>query len=87
MEIASGIPGTPTEPPKPTTTACPNVPTPTQPGSICACKRWHKVASGNHCETIQKQYGITAAQFQKWNPEVGASCGNLWLGYNVCVSA
>ncbi|KAL5349119.1 hypothetical protein ACLOAV_005407 [Pseudogymnoascus australis] len=82
-----GTPGTPTEPTVPTPTGCANAPNPTQPGAICACKRWHKVASDNNCETIQKQYSITAAQFQKWNPEVGSTCATLWLGYNVCVSA
>lgn len=83
----SGVPGTPTQPPKPSTTGCASAPNPTQPGAVCACKKWHKVASGNTCDTIQKQYGITAAQFNKWNPQVGATCTTLWLGYYVCVSA
>jgi LysM repeat protein len=85
-----GIPGTPTVKPSSTTpapTGCTSAPTPTQPGAVCACKKWHKVASGNTCETIQKQYGISAANFNKWNPQVGSDCTTLSLGYNVCVSA
>ncbi|GJC89962.1 lysM domain-containing protein ARB_05157 [Colletotrichum liriopes] len=86
VAYVSGVAGTPTEPPKPTTTACTG-PDPTQPGAVCPCQRWHKVASGNNCDSIQKQYGITAAQFNRWNPQVGTTCSTLWLGYNVCVSA
>ncbi|KAI1202455.1 hypothetical protein F5X97DRAFT_319141 [Nemania serpens] len=82
-----GVAGTPTSAPTPTPTGCAGAPEPTQPGAVCPCKRWHKVQSGNTCDTIQKQYAITAAQFNKWNPQVGANCATLWLGYNVCVSA
>ncbi|GIJ81614.1 hypothetical protein Asppvi_000113 [Aspergillus pseudoviridinutans] len=83
-----GVPGTPTKPPTTTTAAgCANAPTPTQPGAICACNKWHKVANGDDCVTIEKQYGISAANFNKWNPQVGTSCSTLWLGYNVCVGA
>lgn len=60
-------------------------PTPTQPGSLCRCKKWHKVASGQTCATIQSQYAITAANFLLWNPQVGSDCKNLFLNYNVCV--
>ncbi|RHZ63585.1 LysM peptidoglycan-binding domain-containing protein [Aspergillus thermomutatus] len=81
-----GVPGTPTQPPTTTTPAgCTSAPTPTQPGAVCACKKWHKVVSGNTCDSIQKQYGITAADFNQWNPQVGTSCSTLWLGYYVCV--
>ncbi|KAI1754110.1 hypothetical protein F4782DRAFT_529039 [Xylaria castorea] len=82
-----GVAGTPTSPPTTTPTGCTSAPTSTQPGAVCACKRWHKVVSGNTCDTIEKQYSITAAQFLKWNPQVGSDCSTLWLGYNVCVSA
>jgi LysM repeat protein len=86
-----GVPGTPTVKPTSSTpkpTGCTaSVPTPTQPGAVCACKKWHKVASGNTCATIEKLYSITAANFNKWNPQVGSDCSTLWLGYNVCVSA
>jgi LysM repeat protein len=86
-----GVPGTPTVKPTSSTpkpTGCTaSVPTPTQPGAVCACKKWHKVASGNTCATIEKLYSITAASFNNWNPQVGSNCSALWLGYNVCVSA
>ncbi|KAF3389261.1 LysM domain-containing protein [Penicillium rolfsii] len=86
-----GVPGTATKPTTTTTTTttagCTSAPTPTQPGAVCACKQWHKVVSGNTCDTIQKQYGITAANFNMWNPQVGTNCASLWLGYYVCVGA
>ncbi|KAK2746208.1 hypothetical protein FQN57_003330 [Myotisia sp. PD_48] len=84
-----GIPGTPTVKPTPTPTGCtsPGLPSPTQPGAICKCKKWHKVVSGDICESIQNKYRISAADFNKWNPQVGADCKTLWVGYNVCVGA
>ncbi|GIK02896.1 hypothetical protein Aspvir_006959 [Aspergillus viridinutans] len=81
-----GVPGTPTQPITPTTTAgCTSAPTPTRPGAICACNKWHMVVGGNTCDSIQRQYGISAANFNQWNPQVGTSCSTLWLGYYVCV--
>ncbi|PLB44330.1 hypothetical protein P170DRAFT_503006 [Aspergillus steynii IBT 23096] len=55
------------------------------PNTISTCKKWHLVASGDSCWSIEQQYSITAAQFGKWNPYVGSSCASLWLGYYVCV--
>ncbi|KAL4901977.1 hypothetical protein BDW74DRAFT_169739 [Aspergillus multicolor] len=55
------------------------------PDSISTCVKWHQVASGDTCWDIQQQYGITAAQFGRWNPYVGSGCASLWLGYFVCV--
>ncbi|RYO86656.1 hypothetical protein DL764_008976 [Monosporascus ibericus] len=81
-----GVPGTPTSPTaKPTATCNPTAPTPTQPVAICGCKKWHKVSSGDYCDAIIKKYGITKANFNKWNPNVGNDCSSLWLGYHVCV--
>ncbi|KAF2012853.1 carbohydrate-binding module family 50 protein [Aaosphaeria arxii CBS 175.79] len=89
-----GIPGTPTTKPPttpsstarpPTTTCNPSAPTPTQPGALCGCKKWHKVVQGNTCATIIQQYGIPAANFYAWNPEVGEGCKTLWRDYYVCV--
>lgn len=83
-----GIPGTPTKPPPPTTTStCKGAPTPTQPGAVCKCKKWHKVGKETTCESIEKYYKISKANFLKWNPKVGSTCKTLWQGYNVCVSA
>lgn len=66
-------------------TCNPAAPTPTQPTPTCGCKRWHQVGSGNTCDSIQRQYGISQANFNKWNPGVGSDCRTLWLGYFVCV--
>ena len=86
-----GIPGTPTSKlpttttKAPTETCNPKAPTPTQPGAVCGCSKWHKVAKGDNCDSIIKKYSITKANFNKWNPEVGTDCKTLWLDYNVCV--
>ncbi|OJJ86302.1 putative LysM domain protein [Aspergillus glaucus CBS 516.65] len=55
------------------------------PGTIDTCKTWHLVASGDDCWQIEQDNGITAAQFNAWNPQVGFDCAGLWLGYYVCV--
>ncbi|GIC89055.1 putative LysM domain protein [Aspergillus udagawae] len=55
------------------------------PSTISTCKKWHLVATGDSCWSIEQQYGITATQFGTWNPYVGTSCASLWLGYYVCV--
>ncbi|KAK2877024.1 hypothetical protein FQN49_001474 [Arthroderma sp. PD_2] len=86
------IPGTPTVKPttsKATPTGCasPGLPSPTQPGAICKCKKWHQVVQGNTCEVIVRKYKISIDKFNKWNPEVGGDCHNLWLRYHVCVGA
>lgn len=79
-----GVPGTPTTQ-APAETCNPSAPTPTQPGAACACKRWHSVGSGQSCDSIIRQYGITANNSHLWNPQVGRDCKALWLGYYVCV--
>ncbi|KAM7196838.1 LysM domain containing protein [Rhypophila sp. PSN 637] len=61
-------------------------PAPTLSGTIATCKRWHVVASGNTCDIIEAQYGITHRQFLTWNPAVSSNCGtNFWVGYAYCV--
>ncbi|KAI0487065.1 hypothetical protein F4859DRAFT_510848 [Xylaria cf. heliscus] len=69
-----------------TTTTCATAhPTPTQPGSVCACKQWYKPAKNEFCADIEKKFSITAAQFNQWNPSVGSDCKGLFADYNVCV--
>ncbi|CCC14395.1 unnamed protein product [Sordaria macrospora k-hell] len=67
-------------------------PTPTQPGMVSGCKKFHKgggnvstVASGDQCGTIATRYSISLANFYSWNPAVGSNCQTLWLDYYVCV--
>ncbi|GAB1211410.1 hypothetical protein ATERTT37_000524 [Aspergillus terreus] len=57
------------------------------PGTISTCAKWHLAVSGDGCWAIEQEYGITAAQFNLWNPQVGSDCAGLWLGYYVCVGA
>lgn len=72
--------GTPTEPPPTNPT-----PQPTQPGMVDNCKKFHLVKSGQSCDTIASQYGITVANFIKWNSGVGSSCTGLWADTYACV--
>jgi LysM repeat protein len=68
-----------------TTTSGVATPTPTQPNMIATCRKFHLVQSGDQCGTIASENNITLADFYSWNPDVGSSCGSLWLDYYVCV--
>ncbi|PLB35219.1 LysM peptidoglycan-binding domain-containing protein [Aspergillus candidus] len=70
---------------KATTTTSSSKYEPTQPGVPANCDKFHLVASGDQCDTIEAKYGITDAQFKAWNPDVDEGCTNLWLNYYVCV--
>ncbi|OLN88297.1 LysM domain-containing protein-like protein 1 [Colletotrichum chlorophyti] len=85
--VCIGVPGTSTRSPSisPTSTTGPSVPSPTQAGLIASCNKFHLVESGNTCEVVVNQYGISLANFYDWNPAVGSACTGLWLGYYVCV--
>ncbi|RCI17210.1 hypothetical protein L249_2836 [Ophiocordyceps polyrhachis-furcata BCC 54312] len=63
----------------------PNQPEPTQPGSVCWCKKWHYVVQGDVCDSVIRRYDISASSFHSWNPQVGWECQELWKGYHVCV--
>ncbi|KAF5869956.1 uncharacterized protein Bfra_010101 [Botrytis fragariae] len=63
------------------------IPSPLEPGTIATCTEFHFVVSGDYCALIEETYGITTAQFNLWNPEVGTDCAYLDLGEYVCVAA
>ncbi|ATY62193.1 LysM domain protein [Cordyceps militaris] len=69
---------------KPPTECTTPHPTPTQPGAICQCKKWHLIKAGDNCWSLAQQYKVSENDIKKWNP--GTDC-NLWVKYNVCVGA
>ncbi|KAM0485222.1 hypothetical protein ACHAPX_001206 [Trichoderma viride] len=81
----SGTTTTTSKKPTSTTSSLPGYGT--EPGTISTCKKFHLITSSDSCVTIEKQYGITDAQFRKWNTEITDTCNNLWLNYDVCVGA
>ncbi|KAJ8121084.1 hypothetical protein ONZ43_g2376 [Nemania bipapillata] len=60
-------------------------PSPTQAGVVSNCNKFHLVVSGDDCYDLAATSGITLDNFYAWNPTVGSTCANLWLGYYVCV--
>ncbi len=72
---------TPTNPGNGVTT-----PLPTQPGMVNNCDAFHFTKSGDACDTVIAQHGISATQFLTWNPTVGQTCTGLWADAYVCVS-
>ncbi|KAL2821497.1 hypothetical protein BJX63DRAFT_417905 [Aspergillus granulosus] len=69
-----------------TSTTSTTPPTETQPGAPFDCVKWHTVESGDGCQFISNEYGISLDDFYKWNPGVDSGCSALWLGYAVCVA-
>lgn len=49
------------------------------------CNKFDIVQSGDSCEAIAAKYNIPLSTFYTWNPAVGSSCADLYLGYYVCV--
>ncbi|KAM7183709.1 hypothetical protein V8F20_012514 [Naviculisporaceae sp. PSN 640] len=74
---------------KTTTSSTTKVPaptnSPTMPDLAENCDKFHKVSSGDTCDTIAQKNSISVAQFRSWNPYVDSNCANLWLDYYVCV--
>lgn len=68
-----------------TTTSASSATVAAQPGIIDTCDEWHEVVSGDSCQSIADDAGISLDTFYEWNPEVGSDCSSMWLGYGVCV--
>lgn len=59
---------------------------PTMPNTAPNCNAWYTIKKGDGCDTVEKQFKITPAQFFKWNPDVSSDCTkNFWLGNAYCV--
>ena len=67
------------------TPASGQVPSPTQPGIVDGCNKWHYVDKDDGCYSIAEKYGVKLADFYSWNTKVGDGCSGLWLHYYVCV--
>jgi cytochrome c-type biogenesis protein CcmH/NrfF len=71
-----------------TTTSAGNgvtTPTPTQPGMVGNCAKFHWVSQGTTCNQILSYNKISLTDFATWNPSVKADCSGLWAEVNVCV--
>jgi hypothetical protein len=55
------------------------------PQTIRTCTWWYDNWEGQTCEAIRDwRYGISAADFTRWNPSVGSDCSN-WQSLSYCV--
>lgn len=72
-----------------TTVASTPVSTPAavQTGITSGCTQFYQAVSGDSCDSIASNYGISFQQFLEWNPAVGSSCDNLWVGEYYCKAA
>lgn len=45
---------------------------PQQSGLIASCATFYRVKSGDSCDSIQAEFGITGSQFVSWNPSINS---------------
>jgi hypothetical protein len=60
---------------------------PIYPYAISSCGGYATVGSGDYCEKIETEHGVSADQLRNWNPGLDEACTNLWCGYRYCVEA
>ncbi|KAL2201647.1 putative LysM domain protein [Sarocladium strictum] len=83
--VVAGATTTTSKPPS--TTSAGNVittPSPTQPGMVSNCNKFHLIKDTTTCQGIADYNKISLADFFKWNPSVNSGCTNLWLGAYAC---
>lgn len=85
--IGGTKPTTTTAKPSTTTSAGNGIttPTPTQPGMVSDCEKFHYVSEGDTCGQIISYEKTNLASFTKWNTGVGSTCSNMWAKTHVCV--
>ncbi|KAL8333673.1 hypothetical protein RB593_003386 [Gaeumannomyces tritici] len=69
--------------------ACVGVPgaaTP-MPGIVSNCRRYSQVVSGDNCDALARNNGISVSDFKRWNTFLNSECTNLWADALVCTSA
>ena len=49
------------------------------------CDDFYLVVSGDQCDNIVTEFGISLTQFYTWNPAVGSTCEHLDVGDYVCI--
>lgn len=65
-----------------------NAPYPVGTGTVCGCKKWYKVQTGDDCGPLAAKFGISTDQLYKWNPWLAykdMQCMYLFPQSNVCV--
>ncbi|KAI0975407.1 carbohydrate-binding module family 50 protein [Xylaria arbuscula] len=88
--ICVGVKGSSTTSTAAPTTTAPlgngiTTPTPYQTGMVSDCDDFYLVQSGDICDTIAAEEGISVADFYTWNPDVGVNtCKSLLAEYYVC---
>ncbi|KAJ7713613.1 hypothetical protein B0H16DRAFT_1620823 [Mycena metata] len=50
------------------------------------CVEYYTIESGDTCNLVAGEWGLSFAQFVALNPEINAQCTNLFLGLAYCVA-
>ncbi|KAE8375112.1 hypothetical protein BDV26DRAFT_295302 [Aspergillus bertholletiae] len=59
---------------------------PTMSGTAPNCNKWYTTKKGDSCYSVQRAYGISAANFLRWNPSVSKDCRrSFWPDISYCV--
>jgi hypothetical protein len=53
-------------------------PTPTD--TVAGCEQFYTTTDSDDWATVETKFDITLEQFYRWNPRVGSTCTNLWIG-------
>jgi LysM repeat protein len=58
---------------------------PSESGSPASCKTWYTPKSGDTCIKVSTKFGISLANFYKWNTQLDHDCQNLEVTFAYCV--
>ncbi|KAI7885667.1 hypothetical protein K492DRAFT_157004 [Lichtheimia hyalospora FSU 10163] len=50
-----------------------------------SCAQYYTVSSGDTCESIAKDYGLSTSEFIDLNSQINSGCGNLHINKKYCV--
>ncbi|KAH8168701.1 hypothetical protein LIA77_11965 [Sarocladium implicatum] len=85
----AGVIGGGSSPPPTTTSSRPGngiaTPTPTQPGMVSNCNKFHLVKDTTTCQGMADYNRVSLSNIKKWNTGLNSACSNLWLGTYACV--
>ncbi|KAH7028764.1 uncharacterized protein B0I36DRAFT_245776 [Microdochium trichocladiopsis] len=51
------------------------------------CTWYYDTAEGDDCQSVLSSWGVTMEQFRRWNPSIGANCGNFLPQHSYCIEA
>ncbi|KAH7037266.1 uncharacterized protein B0I36DRAFT_380504 [Microdochium trichocladiopsis] len=60
---------------------------PYDPNTTPYCTWWYDVYPGDTCRDVISAWGVSMADFVRWNPSLTSTCGNFKSGTSYCIEA